>query len=197
MAEGETCGDSALPAGTDLPAPTRAALTMATAWRLLTWAVTLGLAGGTFPGYSFQSQGRDGLGWDGTGRWINLWERNWIQPWGKGPQFTRGKELDSLLRRGSESNFAGSIHGEVSWILSWGEEQDSPAGRGHGSILAGSIQERSWIHLWRGAGFTLGRGTGSILAGSTPKEGSWIHTWREENWIQPLGKGTSIHLGKR
>ncbi|KAI1230494.1 hypothetical protein IHE44_0009954 [Lamprotornis superbus] len=29
---------------------------MATAWRLLTWTVTLGLAGGTFPGYSFQSQ---------------------------------------------------------------------------------------------------------------------------------------------
>lgn len=29
---------------------------MATAWRLLTWTVTLGLAVGTFPGYSFQSQ---------------------------------------------------------------------------------------------------------------------------------------------
>ncbi|RMC00879.1 hypothetical protein DUI87_22564 [Hirundo rustica rustica] len=29
---------------------------MATAWRLLTWTLTLGLAGGSFPGYSFQSQ---------------------------------------------------------------------------------------------------------------------------------------------
>ncbi|XP_038019399.1 LOW QUALITY PROTEIN: A disintegrin and metalloproteinase with thrombospondin motifs 10 [Motacilla alba alba] len=29
---------------------------MATAWRLLTWTVTLGLAGGTFPGFPFQSQ---------------------------------------------------------------------------------------------------------------------------------------------
>ncbi|RLV90726.1 hypothetical protein DV515_00014342 [Chloebia gouldiae] len=29
---------------------------MATAWRLLTWTLTLGLAGGTFPGFPFQSQ---------------------------------------------------------------------------------------------------------------------------------------------